>query len=195
MATYHHGDLRAAVVSAAWKMIEKEGVDGLSLREAARRAGVSHNAPYRHFADRDALLAALVAEGFAQLERALESRAGRELGEAYVAFALAHPQRFRLMFSGARASADLAGAASRSSFAHLGADGAAAAGAAAWSLVHGLASLILEGHLAGERSLRAQGARRDALRRRASALGVGAERLARSRPGRRGSAAGGRPGA
>ena len=146
MATYHHGDLRAAVVSAAWKMIEKEGVEGLSLREAARRAGVSHNAPYRHFADRDALLAALVAEGFAQLERALEGRAGRELGEAYVTFALANPQRFRLMFSGARTSAALHTRFARS-FAHLGADGAAAAGAAAWSLVHGLASLILEGHL------------------------------------------------
>ena len=71
MATYHHGDLRAAVLSAAWKMVEKEGVEGLSVREAARRAGVSHNAPYRHFAGRDALIAALVAEGFDELKKAL----------------------------------------------------------------------------------------------------------------------------
>jgi AcrR family transcriptional regulator len=147
MATYHHGDLRTAVLAAAWKVLEEEGLPGLSVREAARRAGVSHNAPYRHFANREALLAALVAQGFEQLDRALENLAGRELGEAYVAFALEHPQRFRLMFSRARANAELQ---SRfvDSFAHLGAD-AAAAGAAAWSLVHGLASLVLEGQLEG----------------------------------------------
>lgn len=126
-------------------MIEKEGLAGLSVREAARRAGVSHNAPYRHFADREALLEALLSEGFAQLKSAMENRAGRQLGEAYVSFALEHPQRFRLMFSRARAGADLQ-APFVSSFAHLGAD-AAAAGAAAWSLVHGLACLILEGRL------------------------------------------------
>jgi AcrR family transcriptional regulator len=128
-------------------MIEKEGLAGLSMREAARLAGVSHNAPYRHFADREALLEALVVEGFEQLHKALENRAGRELGEAYVAFALEHPERFRLMFTHARASADLQALFARS-FAHLGAD-AAAAGAAAWSLVHGLASLILAGRLEG----------------------------------------------
>ena len=145
MATYHHGDLRAAVLSAAWKMVEKEGIAGLSLREAARRAGVSHNAPYRHFADRDALLQALVEEGFAQLHKALEDRTGRELGEAYIAFALERPERFRLMFSGARPDAELL-ARFAHSFGALGAD-ATAAGAAAWSLVHGLAWLMLEGQL------------------------------------------------
>jgi len=126
-------------------MIEKEGLAGLSVREAARRAGVSHSAPYRHFADREALLEALVAEGLAQLNTALKNRAGRELGEAYVAFALEHPQRFRMMFSGPRANTGLQSRFAES-FAHLGAD-AAPAGAAAWSLVHGLASLILEGRL------------------------------------------------
>ncbi len=145
VTTYHHGDLRAAVLSAAWKMIEEEGFLGLSVRAAARRAGVSHNAPYRHFADRDTLLDALAVEAFQHLKKAMENRAGRELGEAYVAFALEHPQRFRLMFSRARAIADLQAQFAKS-FAHLGAD-AAAAGAAAWSLVHGLASLILEGRL------------------------------------------------
>src|SRR5688572_18370929 len=94
---------RSAVLAAAARLIEKEGVAGLSVREAARRAGVSHNAPYRHFRDRDSLLAGLAEEGAVILERALEGRSGRELGEAYVRFALAHPQRFRLMFrAGAR---------------------------------------------------------------------------------------------
>lgn len=147
MTTYHHGDLRSAVLSAAWKLIEKEGMSGLSVREAARRAGVSHNAPYRHFADREALLAALVAEGFELLNKALENRAGRELGEAYIAFALEHPKRFRLMFSGGRANADLLAHFAKP-FAHLGPD-AVTAGAAAWSLVHGLAALVLEGQLEG----------------------------------------------
>ena len=63
MTTYHHGDLRAALLQAAGEILEKEGLEALSLREAARRAGVSHNAPYRHFPDRDSLLAALVAQG------------------------------------------------------------------------------------------------------------------------------------
>lgn len=148
MATYHHGDLRATVLAAAAKMLEKEGVAGLSVREAARRAGVSHNAPYRHFADRDALVEALVAESFDLLGRSLENRTGRALGEAYVSFALAHPQRFRLMFSGGRGRAGLE-AQFAESFAHLGAD-AGAAGAAAWALVHGLACLILEGQIDNE---------------------------------------------
>jgi AcrR family transcriptional regulator len=156
MATYHHGDLRTAVLSAAWKMIEKEGVEGLSVREAARRAGVSHNAPYRHFAGRDALIAALVAEGFDELKKALENRAGRELGEAYVTFALAQPQRFRLMFASGRVDEELKTRFSNA-FSHLGAD-SAAAGAAAWSLVHGLASLILEGQLEASEVRRVIGA-------------------------------------
>jgi AcrR family transcriptional regulator len=144
MATYHHGDLRAALVSAAEKLLEKEGPAGLSVREAARQAGVSHQAPYRHFPDRDALLAALAAEGFSQLEKALENRSGRELGEAYVRFALAHPQRFRLMFSKGQPRATYERFAA--AFAGLGVEANVAA-AAAWSLIHGLASLMLDGHL------------------------------------------------
>ncbi|MGQ0655494.1 MAG: TetR/AcrR family transcriptional regulator, partial [Betaproteobacteria bacterium] len=80
--------------------MEKEGVTALSLREVARRARVSHNAPYRHFPDRDALLAALAEEGFEQLAERLTVNQGREMGAAYVRFALEHPQRFRLMFGG-----------------------------------------------------------------------------------------------
>jgi AcrR family transcriptional regulator len=144
MTTYHHGDLRAAILEAAGRMIEKEGLKGLSVREAARRAGVSHNAPYRHFPDREALLAALAAEGFRELGKVLENRSGRELAEAYVRFALEHPQRFRLMFASGRAHPDLRGQFG-TAFAGLGA-GASVAAAAAWSLVHGLAQLLLDGH-------------------------------------------------
>lgn len=144
MTTYHHGTLRATLLGAAAKMIEREGLAGLSLREAARRAGVSHAAPYRHFADREALLAALAAEGFAELGRVLEGKSGRSLGEAYVQFALQHPQRFRLMFTlsrpeHARGIREQLAAA----FAGFGAE----AGFAAWSVVHGLALLLLDGHV------------------------------------------------
>lgn len=130
-------------------MLEKEGLGSLSLREVARRAGVSHNAPYRHFPDRDSLLAALAAEGFREFGDALARRPRQEMGEAYVEFALEHPQRFRLMFGGAaRGSDHRAYDALKKSFADLGEDAEYAA-AAAWGLVHGLAHLLLDGHFAG----------------------------------------------
>jgi AcrR family transcriptional regulator len=157
MTTYHHGNLRSALVRAAGKMLEKEGPAGISLREAARRAGVSHAAPYRHFEDRDALLAELAAEGFEQLREAMRGQAGRDLGEAYVRFALEHPQRFRLMFGGAlpmRKQAHLRTAAATTYDALVAAfrdmPHPDLAAAAAWSLVHGLAHLRLDGHLAAQ---------------------------------------------
>ena len=73
MSTYHHGDLRKALLRSSSRILEKEGLTGLSLREAACRAGVSHNAPYRHFPDRERLLAGIAAEGFAILGEALRS--------------------------------------------------------------------------------------------------------------------------
>ncbi len=155
---YHHGDLQAALVLTAGKMLEKEGVEALKLREVARQAGVSHNAPYRHFTRREALLAALAAEGFEWLgaaqRKAAEAGGLRGMGEAYVSFALAHPQRFRLMFGGQiriarhvrlrevamRTFEGLSGAlAARAPEAH----GARDASVAAWSLVHGLALLLM----------------------------------------------------
>jgi AcrR family transcriptional regulator len=153
MSTYHHGDLRAALLRGAGKVLEKQGVAALSLRDAARRAGVSHNAPYRHFADRDALLAALAAEGFRMLGEALSGVSGRALGEAYVRFALEHPQRFRLMFGGALPMArypELRESAARAYQGLLDSwkdmPDPQTAAAAAWSLVHGLAQLMLDGH-------------------------------------------------
>lgn len=134
--------------------MEKEGVGALSLREVARRAGVSHNAPYRHFPDREALLAGLAAEGFAELGQELARHSGADGGVAYVRFALAHPERFRLMFGGQiaydrhpelRKQADAAYLGLEKSFAQLG-DEARFAAAATWSLVHGLAQLLLDGH-------------------------------------------------
>jgi AcrR family transcriptional regulator len=161
--SYHHGDLEAALVWAAGKLLEKEGVEALKLREVARRAGVSHNAPYRHFPDREALLAALAADGYAMLGRAQREAAVasglRGMGEAYVRFALEHPQRFRLMFGGqlriskhpalrevaTKTFVGLSGALS----AHVpGAQGARDASIAAWALVHGLAQLLLEDRVA-----------------------------------------------
>ena len=156
VSTYHHGDLRPALLRAAARFLEREGPAALSLRELARRAGVSHNAPYRHFADREALLEALCVEGFRLLGEALARSSGRATGEAYVSFALEQPQRFRLMFGGhvpfARHPA-LAEAAVQPYQALLEAfrqqssiaDPEKAA-AAAWSLVHGLAHLLLDGH-------------------------------------------------
>jgi AcrR family transcriptional regulator len=156
MATYHHGDLREALLASAMKIVVKEGVAGLSVRAAARRAKVSHNAPYRHFPDRDSLLAGIAAKGFALLAEELKGGSGKTMGEAYVRFALRHPQLFRLMFGGMLPSArfpDLqhAGAAAYQALVdsfrvHSPEAQAELAAAAAWSLVHGLANLLLDGH-------------------------------------------------
>jgi len=140
------------------KILEKEGVSKLSVREAARRAGVSHNAPYRHFPDRESLLAGIATEGFSMLGAALQGSSGKAMGEAYVRFALEHPQRFRLMFGGSlagakypalREAADRAFQALVDSFRpYADAQQAQVAAAAAWSLAHGLSHLILDGHFA-----------------------------------------------
>ena len=163
--TYHHGDLEAALTAAAGKILEKEGVEALSLREVARRAGVSHSAPYRHFPERESLLAALAAEGFGMLAQAQQAAASsgglRAMGEAYVRFALAHPQRFRLMFGGqvsiakhARlrevATKTFAGLSGALSARVPEAQGARDASIAAWALVHGLAQLLLGDRIGSE---------------------------------------------
>jgi AcrR family transcriptional regulator len=104
---YHHGNLRDALLRGAVRVIAELGPAAFTLREVARRAGVSHNAPYRHFRDKDALVAAVAAEGFRELTRAMREageRPGNALeqlkqsGLAYVAFALRRPEHFTVMF-------------------------------------------------------------------------------------------------
>src|SRR5512144_1083100 len=104
---YHHGELRNALLTTALRIVAEEGVAALTLRDLARRLGVSHGAPAHHFPDRASLLAALAGEGFLQLSETLASatvdpargRAARlrAAGRAYVAFALDHPGSFRVM--------------------------------------------------------------------------------------------------
>ncbi|RMX06455.1 TetR/AcrR family transcriptional regulator [Corticibacter populi] len=113
--TFHHGDLRAALVAEAIGILRREGVEALSLRGIARAAGVSQAAPYRHFADKAALLAEVSEQGFLLLQQRFAQCAQcvatpparlRVLGEAYVTFALEEPALFRLMFgAGMRAPA------------------------------------------------------------------------------------------
>lgn len=108
---YHHGDLRSALIEAAWQQLTRGGVAALSLRKAAAAVGVSHSAPRRHFADHQALVAAMAEEGFQRLGDALrvalakppESSPLQRLhasGQAYVRFAVEHPAHYRLMFGG-----------------------------------------------------------------------------------------------
>lgn len=108
--TYHHGDLKNALFEAGLALLEEKGVDGLSLREMAKRAGVSHAAPYRHFSDKTELLSSIARWGFEELQEAIAEKAERypnnpkkqlkEAGVAYVRLAVAHPERTRLMFGG-----------------------------------------------------------------------------------------------
>jgi AcrR family transcriptional regulator len=105
--SYHHGNLREALLQGALRVIAELGPAAFTLREVARRAGVSHNAPYRHFRDKDALLAAVAAQGFRELTRAMRDAGERksntldrlkQSGLAYVAFAVRRPEHFTVMF-------------------------------------------------------------------------------------------------
>lgn len=107
--TYHHGDLKNALIRAGMDILAREGVSGLSLRKVAKQAGVSHTAPYSHFADKQALIAAISTEGFKQLYAQLGAVFSSykndpanlliETGWAYVQFALNEPDLFKLVFS------------------------------------------------------------------------------------------------
>lgn len=163
---YHHGALRAAVLTAAAEQIATDGVDAVSLRGLARRAEVSHAAPAHHFGDRRGLLTALATEGFELLADELSGVAAdfREVGVAYVRFALRHPGHFAVMFRRDLLRSDdlelvaartRAGDVLRAGAASLAVDDSRPAGdprdaqLAAWSLVHGFASLWLDGALVG----------------------------------------------
>jgi AcrR family transcriptional regulator len=159
---YHHGDLRPALLRAAVEAIGHAGPAAMSLRQAARQAGVSHAAAAYHFGDKAGLLTAVAAQGYrmltAELQGVRDARRGfLELGVAYVRFAVRHRAHFEVMYrpelyrpddpqvrqARAAAAALLYGTASPDA-------GRLAAGAAAWSLVHGLATLWLNGNLPGE---------------------------------------------
>lgn len=127
MPGYHHGNLRAALLTAAERSLREKGADQLSLRELAREAGVSHAAPRRHFPDRQALLDALAEAGFARLDTELRSAlaaAGEEFGRrlhavaaAYLRFATEDAALMELMFTGKhREGADQLGAAAAAPF-------------------------------------------------------------------------------
>lgn len=162
---YHHGDLRRELLRQAAQMIEEGGPAHVRLRELARRAGVSHAAPAHHFRDKAGLLTALASEGYLlladQLTEALE-RTGdfREVGVAYVQFAVSHRAHFEVMFrpdlyeadaADVRAARDLSAAALYrgldAASPKAGGPGARNAGLAAWSLMHGFASLWITGAL------------------------------------------------
>jgi AcrR family transcriptional regulator len=158
---YHHGDLRHALVEAGLGLLARDGQGGLGLREVARAVGVSPSAPYRHFKNRTALLAAVATEGFrrfgADLKKAARGvpveRHLLEQGRAYVRFALTHPALFRLMFSpevkrsehpALKESADTAFFSLEALAASANPQDPHATALAAWSLVHGLAQLLLD---------------------------------------------------
>ena len=161
---YHHGDLRAACLRAARELLEEDGSAGLSLRAVARRAGVSAAAPYRHYADRDALVSAVAAEGYRELAGLLTAAhpapsTPDELADVavvYVRFALDHPALFRAMFaepcdptSEERVAAtavisEYVRAIVRDAF--PGSEPGALS-TTVWALVHGLAFLHLDGKL------------------------------------------------
>ncbi|MEY4695751.1 MAG: hypothetical protein RIT14_179 [Pseudomonadota bacterium] len=161
---YHHGDLHAALIAAAEAELAAKGVEGFSLRQVAKRAGVSHAAPAHHFGDARGLLTALAAHGFRRFLAAQSLREGRAASDArsqllaaglgYVDFAFAHPALFRLMFSSTHphfADPDLADA-SEAAYRHLSEQVAALGGdtadaAAVWSLAHGLADLLSAGRM------------------------------------------------
>jgi len=171
---YHHGNLRQALIDAALELIEERGVPALTLREVARRVGVTHAAPQRHFADRAALVAAVAEQGFHGLgAHVAAARASgrtpaqrlRALGVAYVEYALAHPAHLRVMFSPEVADksrhAELAAAAQAvhgalvEEIADGQRQGSVARGDpdelsfAAWSMVHGCAVLLVDGQAMG----------------------------------------------
>ena len=176
---YHHGDLRRALVDEALRTIDRHGVEALTLRGAGEALGVSRTALYRHFTDKQALVAAVAREGFRTFRLALvdawerhgRGRAGFEaMGEAYLRFALDHPSHYRVMFGAFRDLCEKDPA--------LQADAAAAFQALVdaiktlqaageirdddprqlahfiWSAVHGVASLAIDGQLGPDPQVR-----------------------------------------
>ena len=169
--SYHHGDLKRALTGAALSLVAEKGPKGFTLTEAARRAGVSAAAPYRHFADKAELLATVAHQGFVELHAELRAAAESasepkarviDLGCAYVRWAINHPDHYRVMFGAELNKADhpILAVAAEQAFDDLldaitkcqeaglveGQDPRDVAGPL-WSLVHGIASLVIGGEL------------------------------------------------
>lgn len=167
---YHHGDLRSALLDAGLRLLRERSVDDLSLRELARDVGVSPAAIYRHFPDKNALMAALAVEGLERMaaaqRQATQAAGGGKAGflasgVAYVRFAVDNPALFRLVFGAVQACDPLDAPIDRVASAMRGlrediealvpADMPAADRKAsalhAWALVHGLAQLVLDGQI------------------------------------------------
>jgi AcrR family transcriptional regulator len=178
--SYHHGDLKNALMDTALDQVTKHGAGALSLREVARRTGVSHTASYRHFPSKESLLAAIAEQGFRRLNASTRVAISRfredpvsalqAAGVAYVEFAVAHPEHFTIMFSGEINHHNYEGLAEASNEAYtllrsivqqglqgenLRGDDEGEVTLAAWSMVHGLAHLLVAG-----RRLRARGVHR-----------------------------------
>lgn len=168
---YHHGNLQEALLEASIHLIGEVGPNAFTLREVARRAGVSHNAPYRHFQDKSALLAAVAAQGYDELTEAMTKAAEqqanprdrlKQAGLAYIAFALRRPEHFTVMFDAPLPPQEHpdAALASKRSFSvlldlvqacqdkkqSLPEDSLSFA-LLAWSMVHGIAKLAITGRL------------------------------------------------
>ena len=156
--SYHHGDLKAVILAKAATLVAERGADGISLRELAREAGVSHAAPAHHFTDRRGLFTALAAQGWRMLADALDAARPDFIAAAlaYVRFALDHPGHYAVMFDRSlvnpdndelKAARDAAGAELADGVGTLKDPRAKAdrhnAALAAWSLVHGFAMLRL----------------------------------------------------
>lgn len=169
--TYHHGNLRASLLEAAISLIAEVGPTAFTLREVARRAGVSHNAPYRHFVSKDDLMAAVAAEGYRELTTAMRRAGARQVravdrlkhaGLSYIEFALERPEHFTVMFDAPMAAApsESTGPEGKEAFSTLVELVAASQhekdlpegdtqqfALLAWTMVHGVAKLAITGRL------------------------------------------------
>lgn len=169
-ATYHHGNLKKALIEAGIQVLAEDGIKGFSLRKVARLAGVSHAAPYAHFADKQELIAAISTEGFRQLnEKMIEAvrlfpsdplRKLVELSWVYVSFATSYPAHFKIIFSGfveeewrypellgliQSSLMILQGVVNECQEKKILGEGSTEVTAlTVWSLVHGMANLILD---------------------------------------------------
>lgn len=172
LKSYHHGNLRESLLEAAISLIAEVGPTAFTLREVARRAGVSHNAPYRHFRSKDDLMAAVAAEGYRELTAAMRRAAARQTraidglkhaGLAYIEFALQRPEHFTVMFDAPMAAehgdpaeapeakeafvtlVELVSASQQEK--QMSAGDSLEFALLAWTMVHGIAKLAITGRL------------------------------------------------